>query len=909
MVQVEGFNGIQLVKIPDKVTGYQLDPEKSFWSAVVPEGTTNLLTNPSHEVDDGGGSPVGYTLNGTWIVEGTNASKGIKSSRGGYSSGDSIAQSVNLTQTGPYTFSLDLYGYAGRVYELRVVKSAQTIGTKVIRPTYNGWGRYHVSFAANSTGSYSVGLYVTTGEGPGSAPNWTDAWQLEAKSYPTTYVDGDLPNDNLRVARTHFWNGTPHLSTSTRNNQTYTGGRVVSFTDTGFMTTGIVGLGLPSPNIVETTRGVSGTRQFAGQTTMPREFAITGVFTGCDFGTLLRQRQTLIDILNPYKTSLEGPITLIFQLVDLRGNVVGPPLKIRALYIDGLQGTLDSFNQEELTIRFRMYDPFPQSMFDKGLYLGTPVLTQANTGIAYRYPDGTWTTLEDELDNSGEPANVGDEDGNPGTVGHVNVVKFDDKTGYFYVAGNFNRKTLDGDIQFAGSYVANNLLRWKPGGEIEGLYNSAWGGEIYDIAFGTGYLEGWYIIGGEFTSSTGSGYNAENIFFWKPGGNPGGYLAGGYEPDNGLNGPVYAVEVLPDGRVVVGGKFTDDGNDTGTNLNGVAIITPDGAGLEDWQSMNGGLNIDGVADRQVNDIAISPSGDIYVAGTFTQNNAGTVDLKSIAKWNAELTQWEPVGTGLSGEVNKITFGPDGALYAVGGFNQDGSGNISLNYHARFNGQSWENIGTQAFYNWSLEYLQNGQNFIGGGYVLGAIWPNIGSEIARVIGNVTLPSDLAIYGDNGWLGGSYIAPHTIDSSSSGGLVLGFTRAETTYTIATNNIFEVDYEGTAPVRPTIVITGPGTPRVIENLTTGAAIYFSDDLMLGETEQMTIDLSKSALQVFSTERLNMSAFLLPSDFSRFFLVPGVNRLSFFVEDHVGGINNAEAYIKYTPQYTGIEYVGNFA
>lgn len=901
---VTGTSGYSLVSIPDKVTGYQLDPGKSFWYAITPEETENLLINPSFE-NVSVGLPLNYSTSGSWVADGAKSSRGVIGMRGGTTAGSSVTQTVSLG-TGPHTFSIDLYGFVGRTYELRAIRSAQIVGVYAIRPTYNGWQRYSLSFAANTSGSYTVGLFVTNA---GNEQCYTDAWQLEAKAYPTTYADGDMPSLNQRGRREYYWTGTPHASTSVRIAQTYDGGRIVSFEDTGFMTTGIVGLGMPNPNIVETTLGVSGTRQYAGQTTMPREFAITGVFTGCDFPTLMSQRNSLMNLLNPYATTFNAPLSLVFQLTDQQGNTVGPPLRLRAAYIEGLGGNLDSFTLEEVTLRFRMYDPFIESMFDAGGYLGTPATLQQNTGVAYRYPDGTWTTLADELTNNGETT----------VSGSVNAVKFDDATGYLYVVGNFQRDTDDGDIIWpvTGKHVANNLFRWKPGGEIEGLFNSGWGGPIHDIAFGRDVLDGWYILVGEFLNPTGSATNADRIYAWQPGGNVGGPLAGGFEPAGGLNGPAYCVEALSNGSLLVGGKFTDGQNVTGLNLGGIVLYIPDPAAFVapgtspdgSFSSLNNGFNIDGVADRQVNCLAVSPTGVMYAGGTFTRDKADTKDLKYVARWNGSA--WEAVGQGLGGEVMDLTFGPDGALYAVGLFQYDGSGNVLLNYHARFNGQNWEALGNQAFYNYGLDFIYNGRHFSGGGYVLGAIWPTIASEIARISGNVIVPADIATYQNDGPLTGTYNAPHTIDSTPAGAIALGFTKYEDTYTIITNAVVEWEYDGTAPVRPKIVIIGPGNPRIVENITTGSAIYFNYDFELGIGERLTIDLTGPDLAVYTDKRQNVSAYMLPSDFGRFELVPGVNRLSFFMDNYIAptGFSNGAAYLYYTPRYLGIDHVGRYA
>ena len=102
-------------------------------------------------------------------------------------------------------------------------------------------------------------------------------------------------------------------------------------------------------------------------------------------------------------------------------------------------------------------------------------------------------------------------------------------------------------------------------------------------------------------------------------------LSSAFGSGEGVNGEVLAAVVQPDGKIVIGGRFSA--------VNGIA------------RSNIARLNEDGTLDRtfaersaqgvngQVNALAIQPHGGIIVGGTFTQ--AGQSETLNLARYQSD----------------------------------------------------------------------------------------------------------------------------------------------------------------------------------------------------------------------------------------------------------------------------------
>ncbi len=176
------------------------------------------------------------------------------------------------------------------------------------------------------------------------------------------------------------------------------------------------------------------------------------------------------------------------------------------------------------------------------------------------------------------------------TVWSVDVL-FPD--GQVVVGGGFT--TFDGEPR---NYVA----RLRPNGSLDsGFVPASVDGAVYAVAFATG---GKVVIGGIFENV--GGVRRRGIARL----NPDGSLDNSFNPGIGLDGPVYALKVQPDGRVLVGGEFRMFDLRSRNNL---VRLNADGSLDTTFDPGQG-------TDGPVYTFALQPDGRIFVGGLFTSYN-------------------------------------------------------------------------------------------------------------------------------------------------------------------------------------------------------------------------------------------------------------------------------------------------
>jgi hypothetical protein len=113
-------------------------------------------------------------------------------------------------------------------------------------------------------------------------------------------------------------------------------------------------------------------------------------------------------------------------------------------------------------------------------------------------------------------------------------------------------------------------------------------------------------------------------------------------------------------------------------------------------------------------LALDSSGNLYAGGNFT--TAGGVTANYIAKWNG--TSWEPLGSGIgqgyATSVNALVLDSSGNLYAGGAFAT--AGGVEAHGIAKWNGTSWAPLGSGVggvSYVSVLAFAGNGDLYVGG----------------------------------------------------------------------------------------------------------------------------------------------------------------------------------------------------
>lgn len=202
-------------------------PGKFYGAAQIAEATTNLIVNPSFEVDTAGWAhnnqsglsafarSSAQSRYGLYSLLATNTATGADDyfsiNVSGLAAGTAHTVSVWVNVA---AFTAGAASNRGLfAYDLANVGTAQAAA---ITGATAGWVRLSVAVtttAAAGAHTIQVRLYA-----PGGTTYW-DAVQMEAKAYPTPYCDGSLGgygSTGVRDGSGHTWAGTAHASTSTR---------------------------------------------------------------------------------------------------------------------------------------------------------------------------------------------------------------------------------------------------------------------------------------------------------------------------------------------------------------------------------------------------------------------------------------------------------------------------------------------------------------------------------------------------------------------------------------------------------------------------------------------------------------------------------------------------------------------
>lgn len=244
-----------------------------------------------------------------------------------------------------------------------------------------------------------------------------------------------------------------------------------------------------------------------------------------------------------------------------------------------------------------------------------------------------------------------------------------------YVVGSFDSA---GGKDIAGiARWDTQTEEWFPVGSGSGPRNNIDSTEVSAVtAIGNDIY-----IGGEFVQV--DGVQAFNLARWN--GTEWTAVGDGLErQDTGNLGEVFDLAATSDGRLVVGGAFThayDSPETTALEVNHVTIWNPQ---TSSFSSLNGGVaNDDIIGSPSVYAIAVDEN-NIYIGGNFIE--AGDVTTNYIARWDG--TTWQAIGSGMNSDVLSLDF-HNGILYVGGLFG--GAGDVNAHRVARWNGTEWTGL--------------------------------------------------------------------------------------------------------------------------------------------------------------------------------------------------------------------------
>ncbi len=300
------------------------------------------------------------------------------------------------------------------------------------------------------------------------------------------------------------------------------------------------------------------------------------------------------------------------------------------------------------------------------------VSTAVNYIARYNVQTNSWSTLGTDTSN-------GVRVGNGVSLGIVNALAID-RQGRLYVGGTFLQ---------AGGVSANGVARFDPATNTWSALGTGTqigergAGEVRALAVDG---QGRVYVGGSFTQA--GGVTANNVARFDPQANSWSALGTGAQ--NGVDGTVRALAVDGQGRLYVGGSFTQAG---GVSANRVARFDPQ---ANSWSALGTGSS-NGLSDiiSAVYALAVDGQGRVYVGGDFTQ--AGGVSANNVARFDPQANSWSALGTGSGNGVNRavgaLAVDGSGRVYVGGTFLQ--AGGVSANAVARFDPQanSWSTLGT------------------------------------------------------------------------------------------------------------------------------------------------------------------------------------------------------------------------
>jgi hypothetical protein len=809
------------LQIPPAVTGYELNPEKGFWSLVAPVRAINLITNPSAEF-----TTLDFSSDRTLARILTDSVFGqacFQCSPGGAVTSyiRYFPSPVVYPATGVpiATWSLWSKATAGETLQMD-----SGVGTTLTWKASGSWERKELTFGFTPTSTYDLRLRKTT-----ATANlfWSDGWQLEQSGFSTSFFDGDSPGC--------FWYGVPHHSYSERP-ALAVGGRTLNFKDLGFRVTNYSGAELPLVSNFAIPNALTGGSQYQRTSIPQRVISISGVVVNTTFSALEEKVVSLSTYLAPDAgEQIAAPLMLRFDLYNDSGtDSFSQPVVVPVIYAGGMEGQVDNLNQVRAVLQFVEYRP---PSFQELKYEHTNVTIRSSlTNLSNLGQLLVWN-----LDKQNYAWNrITDSGGLAAPVAATAIVR----TNLL-----FNQSITDGFIA-AGSEAAG------PGSFVIGSFgttpdfttfvslNGACNTLVFDVS-------GNLLAGGAFTTPQTRIMKIDKSTL----------LSSAY---GAANNTVNALAFDNLGKLYATGDFTSIG---GSAINRVAY-TLDGA---TWTTLVGtGISATGRA------LVKGRDGKIYIGGDFVTANGVTVN--QVVVYDPVAGTFTPLtvgaNTGTNGLVRSLAALPDGSIVLAGDFTT--AGGVTVNYICLWNGSRFIPLG-QGLNNTVNAVTVDAQgSIIAGGTFTGIsgssrLFPN---KLAKWDGAEWLPIDLDIPSNP-----AINAVAAFDQLPT--LLIG--TGTTTGTIFTGGNVTVSYAGTAGTAPKIYFNGPGVLYQLSNLTTGRDIYFDYKLLAGETAILDLEkLTRSSLaglpaddSLFTSNFYgNIIGKILPtSDLGSFFLRAGKN------------------------------------
>lgn len=820
-------NNANFYEFPDVPNGYPLPPS---FSIIVPcdEDRTNLIENPSFEIDSGNWSPNSGASIGVstdyQFVGAKSAIINISQSDGGvYYGGTST---LDFTSGEVYGTSFRILSLVGNMPLTAYIATSAGVRISGINFRTTGfWQR--ITFLYKETSTTNRRLYITA-NGPELINKniYLDAVQVEltsdSKRYCTVYIDGDQKGTTRNeFPQPYYWHGTRQYSKSTRSRYTRSGGQIINLRDLGLSISATNGLALAVPQVVSMPFGQLDGEQYERTRKEPRQFSIAGRVTGRSATQLDSQFGALTEVFDRDYHSRDDIIYLIYTPLNEEEVQIGPEILIPCSYIGGLEGQRNNLSSEIFTASFMKQSPDFTS-HSQGAVLGDGQSVANTVGIVKRSSNGTWSALSTGLSG--------------GSAAATSVAIHPDGT--IYVGGDFTDAGGSG-AQYAAKYnPSTNTFSVIKGATS---FNSI----VYSIVIDQ---NGYVYFGGQFTNVDGIAA-ADGIVQYNPTANTFSALGTGVS----VAGSDYVTDMDFDssGNLYAVGTFATMGGVANT----AGVAKWNGSA---WSALGTGAN---------NDVScvLCVGTNVYIGGIFTLAG-GVANTVRIARWNGST--WNAMGTGANAGVYDLDVGLDGYIYIAGDFTTlNGS---DIRYFGKWNGVSFDVVGSANALNTtarSCKVAPDGTIYIAGDFT--------------AVNGITLPDRMVRWDGSSFLPLDVNLPSSgvsISAISPGGdLYIGFVPSGGTSSDAAS-VTTIINNGNTRSYPTIVVTnGSSSSRLyqIANLTTNRYIYFNYTLV--PSEVAVFDFTPTGISLRSNFQGDVSRNVQPGSYeSDFYLAKGSNNMS---------------------------------
>ena len=253
-----------------------------------------------------------------------------------------------------------------------------------------------------------------------------------------------------------------------------------------------------------------------------------------------------------------------------------------------------------------------------------------------------------------------------------------------------------GSFSLMNGVSSPNIVRLNNNGTVDTSFSAGTGpnAPVYAVAvYPTNSLfAGKVLVGGAFTNINNFAVGCIARL------NSDGSMDTNFDLHLNASGTVRAIAIQNDGRIVIGGDFT---NVDGVPLNHLARLNPDG--LVD-ASFTAGIGVG--ANGTVNAIGLQADGRIVVAGQFTQASGVTRNRITRLMPDGTVDPTINFGDGANGAVNAVVVQPADQMLVIGGgftqYNDQPSGHV-----VRIYGGSETGSGVFQFTSAGYQVAENG----------------------------------------------------------------------------------------------------------------------------------------------------------------------------------------------------------